>query len=261
MSEISIDAFLIDLDGTIYRGSEPIPGASAFVEGLRTRGIDVLFVTNRANRTPEEVAAQLNDLGIACNRDHLLTSAQATASLLKGHRAFFLGETGLAEAFAEAGVAISEEAPDAVVVSYDRALTYERLTKALRFVVGGARFVATNPDPVITLEDGLAPETGATLAALEAASGRRAEIVGKPEPAILEAAIRRLGHSPERTVALGDNLDTDIAAAERAGLRSALILTGISTRSDAERSERRPTWVADDYEDLSRQLFGEAIPG
>lgn len=251
-----IDALLIDLDGTVYRGSEAVPGASAFVAALRERGIGYLFVTNRANRTPQAVAAQLAGMGIACESDQVLTSAQATAALLRGCRVFPLGEAGLVEAFAEAGVTVTEQAPDAVVVSYDRGLTYDRLTKALRFLCDGARFVATNPDPVIALEDGLAPETGATLAALEAASGRRAEIVGKPEPAILEAALSRLGCDPAGCVVLGDNLATDVAAAQSAGLRSALILTGLSTREQAAAADPRPTWIAEDYADLDRQLFG-----
>ncbi len=256
MSNPSIEAMLIDLDGTVYRGSDAVPGASGFIADLERRGVDYLFVTNRGNRPPQAVAAQLQAMGIACGSDRVLTSAQATAALLRGQSVFYLGETGLAEAFAEEGVSVTETAPDAVVVGYDRALTYDRLTQALRFIVAGARFVATNPDPVIALEDGLAPETGANLAALEAASGRRAEIVGKPEPQIIEAALARLSCPRERCVVLGDNLATDVAAGLRAGLRSALILTGVSTGEEAARASPAPDWIASDYGDLRRQLEG-----
>jgi len=250
-----ISAVLIDLDGTVYSGANPIPGAADFIAELGRRGIAHLFVTNRANRGPQAVVDHLAELGIACGVEAILTSAQATAVRLGSGRAFCLGEAGLTEALEAGGIEVTDSDPDWVVVSYDRALTYAKLEQAVRFLAKGAGFIATNPDPVIITELGLSPETGSILAAVESASGRKAEIVGKPQRPIVDAAIQRLGLPREETVILGDNLDTDILAGHNAGLRSALILTGISTRAEAEASAKPPDWVAEDYADLRRLLF------
>jgi len=250
-----ISAVLIDLDGTVYSGEEAIPGAAAFIAELGERGIAHLFVTNRANRGPEVVVEHLLELGISCGPETILTSAQATAVRLGSGRAFCLGEAGLTDALEAAGIAVVTEAPDWVVVSYDRALTYQKLEQAVRFLAKGAGFVATNPDPVIITEAGLSPETGSILAAVESASGRKAEIIGKPQRPIIDAAIQRLGRPREETIILGDNLDTDILAGHNAGLRSALILTGISMRAEAEACAQPPDWIAEDYDDLKRHLF------
>jgi 4-nitrophenyl phosphatase len=256
-----ISAVLLDLDGTVYSGKAAVPGAADFVASLGRRGVAHLFVTNRANRSPRAVAEQLSGLGIPCEAEAVLTSAQATAARLGGGRAFCLGEEGLLEAFEEAGIAIVEEEsetlPDWVVVSYDRGLSYRKLELAIRFIRAGAGFIATNPDLLITSDEGLSPEAGVLLAALEAATGQRAEIVGKPERAIIDAAIARIGRPREETVIIGDNLATDIAAGHNAGLRSALILTGISTRAEAEAAARPPHWIAADYGTLESQLFGQ----
>jgi len=256
-----ISAVLLDLDGTVYSGRAAIPGAAGFVTGLGRRGIAHLFVTNRANRSPRAVAAQLNAMGIACGPEAVMTSAQATAARLGGGRAFCLGGDGLLEAFEAAGIEVVEEAPgqvpDWVVVSYDRGLNYRKLELAIRFIRAGAGFIATNPDLLITSDEGLSPEAGTILAALEAASGCSAEVIGKPQRAIVDAAVARLGRPREECVIIGDNLATDIAAGHNAGLRSALILTGISTRVEAEAAARPPHWIAADYQELDRQLFGD----
>lgn len=250
-----IRGLLFDLDGTVYRGDDPIPGAADFLRRAGAAGLDCLFVTNRANRTPEAVALQLNDMGIDCGPAQILTSAQATAAYLGPCRAYCLGEEGLHAALAEGGIALVESAPDAVVASYDRGLTYDKLLKAARFILEGARFLGTNPDPIIVLEDGPAPETGVTLAALTAATGRRPEIVGKPERAIIDSAVARLGLPREELVVVGDNIATDILAAQNAGLRSALILTGVSTRADLAAAATPPTWTAETYDDLAAALL------
>ncbi len=252
----AIGGLLFDLDGTVYRGSDPIPGAADFLRRARAAGLDCLFVTNRANRTPEAVALQLNAMGIDCEPERILTSAQATAAYLGPCRVYCLGEEGLRQALAEGGSRLVEDAPDAVVVSYDRGLTYDKLCKAARFILAGARFVGTNPDPVITLEDGPAPETGMTLAALVAVTGRRPEIVGKPERAIIDSAVARLARRRDELVVVGDNIATDILAAQNAGLRSALILTGVSTRADLAAAAAPPTWIAEDYGELEAALLG-----
>lgn len=255
-----IGGFLLDLDGTVYRGSEAIEGASDFVNRLRRLAVPHLFVTNRANRTPEEVAAHLNDLGIPATPEEILTSAQATALHLARGRCYAIGETGLTEALQSAGIEIAADGsgpvPDAVVVGYDRYITYEKLETALRYILAGARFLATNPDPVITTESGISPENGAILAALEVSSGQKAEVVGKPERIIVDQAMTRLGPVDGQIVMLGDNLDTDIQAAVAAKTASILILTGISTRDDLTAHSAQPTWVVETYDALDELVFG-----
>lgn len=251
---MTIKAVLFDLDGTVYRGSEPIPGAADFVRSLT---IPCLFVTNRANRTPDTVAAQLTDMGIRCGPEKFLTSGQAAAGYLgAGRSAFFIGETGLEQALEEAGIHVvngdETVAPDAVIVSYDRSFDYAKLTRAMRHIERGARFIATNPDAIITTEAGNAPESGPLVAAVQTATGKLPEVVGKPYRPIMDAAFAKVGVPPEDCVIIGDNLSTDIAAGVNAGVRSILILTGVSTRDALAVSPIKPTWVADGYADVAR---------
>jgi len=252
---LKISALLFDLDGTVYRGEEAIEGASEFITSL---SIPYLFVTNRGNRKPETVAKQLRAMGIDCEKSDVLTSAQALADYLKKpSSAFCIGEEGLSSALMDCGITISEKNPDYVVVSYDRSFDYNKLLKALRFIKQGSKLVATNDDTVIYLEDGIAPEAGPLVAAIENASGVKAKIIGKPHSIIMEAAFSKLQIEREECVMIGDNLDTDILAAQNVGIRSALMLTGVSTLEEVEKSQIKPTWIAKDYKTLQCQLFGE----
>ncbi|WP_020590617.1 HAD-IIA family hydrolase [Kiloniella laminariae] len=251
-----ISALLFDLDGTVYRGGNAIPGASDFIQSLKARNIPFLFVTNRGNRRPEEVAQQLQDMGIPCSADDVLTSAQAVAMQLKaGTRAYCLGEEGLTSILEEAGITITDENADVVVVSYDRGMNYEKLSKALRLIDGGARFIATNTDRLITVEDGILPEAGPLVAAVQAATGKEPEVFGKPESQIMEAALARLDKPASECVIIGDNLFTDILAGHKSGMKSILILTGVATRSEGEAAEHKPTWIVEDYQELEQLLF------
>ncbi|MEM7170402.1 MAG: HAD-IIA family hydrolase [Pseudomonadota bacterium] len=254
-------AFLLDLDGTVYRGSDPITGASAFVNRLKEAAVPHLFVTNRANRTVDEVSAQLNDLGVAAENHEVLTSAQATARYLGQGSCYVIGEAGLLGPLEEEGLTLlpdgSTHCPDNVVVGYDRGITYQKLETAMRAILAGARFIATNPDPIITTEQGVSPENGAIVAALEAATGQRAEVIGKPERIIVDQAVAQIAIPEADIVMLGDNLETDVAAAQAAGTKSILILTGVSTREDLATSTHRPDWVVEDFDELTELVFGE----
>jgi 4-nitrophenyl phosphatase len=248
-------AVFLDLDGTVYHGTEAIEGAAEFIRAL---AIPYLFVTNRGNRTPETVAQQLNGMGIDCTAENVLTSAQATAGYLsRGKRAFCIGEDGLKIALQDAGVIVVEDetAVDAVVVSFDRSFDYRKLTLALNHISSGAVFLATNDDHVITVQNGIVPEAGPLVAAVSAATGLRPKLFGKPHAPIMEMALQRLGVNATETVVIGDNLSTDILAGARMGMKSALILTGVSSRADAENSDIKPTWIVEDYGDLVRQVF------
>lgn len=255
MSVDGYDAVLFDLDGVLYRGHEPIPGAAETVGRLRERGIRVAFVTNNAARTPEAVVEHLASVGIAATVEEVQTSALATAALLAGRgigTAFVVGEEGLRSALTDAGIDVRDGEPDrvdAVVVGWDRTADYAKLRTASILVQRGAAFVASNPDASFPAADGTAwPGAGALLAAIETTTGRRAEVVGKPHAPVLEAALARAGGG--RPLLVGDRLDTDIAGARGLGWDSALVLTGISTREDVAATGIEPTYVLDSVADL-----------
>jgi glycerol 3-phosphatase-2 len=244
------DAFLFDLDGVLYRGDRPIPMAAEAVARLRRTGKRLAFVTNNSSRTPERVAARLASVGIEADAREVETSAMATAELLgdRGVRtAFVVGEEGIRRALAGVGIALLEaedSVPEVVVVGLDRAADYARLAAASLFVERGAALVATNADASYPVPAGLLPGAGALLAVITATTGAIAEVVGKPHPPLLRAALARAGGG--RPLVIGDRLDTDIDGAAALGWHSLLVLTGVSTRSDLETSSSRPTYVGED---------------
>jgi 4-nitrophenyl phosphatase len=250
-----IQGIIFDLDGTIYRGSQAVPGAAEFVRRVIGHGIKVLFVTNRSNRTPETVCTQLQGYGISCTTNNILTSAQATARHLQSGRVFFIGEEGLEQALLQAGLTLDHQRPDYVVVGFDRAVDYAKIEKATRLIRTGARFIATNPDKAVNADGGISPGNGAIVAAIAAATGETPVVVGKPERAIIDIALERMGLSPEHVILVGDNLETDIRAGINAGIRTVLILTGVSTRMDALKSPFKPHRVVEDYAELGNLVF------
>lgn len=254
---MAIQGVLLDLDGTVYLGTEEVPGAARFVAELGRRDIQYLFVTNRSNRTPEEVCRHLTGYGIDCTPDHVLTSSQATALYLKKGTYFHIGEKGLTQALDEQGLRYDDQAPQYVVVGFDRAFTYGKLKTACRLIGNGARFIATNPDAALKTDQGVLPGTGAIVSAVATGCKATPLCIGKPERRIFDLAIERLGVPRDRVIAVGDNIDTDIPAGNRAGIRTALILTGTSTRADIDVSSVEPTWVVETYDELTRILGNE----
>ena len=252
---------LLDLDGTVYRGKDPVPGAADAIRDARAAGLRILFVTNRANRTPAAVAGQLRSMGIACSKDEVITSAAATASYCAGHggrRCHIVGERGVREAFAAQGLLAVDDGPvDWVVVSLDRKFTYAKLARASAFILG-ARFVITNSDQRITIGDDIMPEAGAIAASIQAVVGVEPVIVGKPSPTLFQEALRMAGCAPGDALAIGDYLGTDIAAAKAAGIPSCLMLTGVSSRQDVERSTLRPAIVCEGWREF-RDLLGQRL--
>jgi glycerol-1-phosphatase len=250
------DAILLDLDGVLYRWPEPIPGAADAVVRLRTAGKGLAFVTNNASPTPRQVVERLASVGVDAREDEIATSAVATASMLVEQgvrRAFVIGEDGLLQALADQGIAVSmdgSDAVDAVVVGFDREADYTKLKDASVLIARGARLVASNADASFPAPGGeVWPGAGALVAAIESTTGVRAEIVGKPEAPLLERARATAGGG--RPLVVGDRLDTDIAGAARLGWDSALVLTGVSTRDDVERSPWTPTIVVDSLAGLA----------
>jgi len=248
------DAFLLDLDGVLYRGDRPIANAPESVRALRRLGKGLAFVTNNASRTPEAVVAHLASVGVDAEPDEVETSSLTTAAILRGRsvrRAAVIGEEGLRAALAAVGIQVvpADTEPEAVVVGWDRHVTYDDLRDASLAVQRGARLFASNDDASYPAPDGFTwPGAGAILASIEVGTGVEAEVFGKPNPPILRAALARAGGGTPLVV--GDRLVTDIEGAANVGWDSALVLTGISTREEAGAAPHRPTFVLDDLAGL-----------
>jgi HAD superfamily hydrolase (TIGR01450 family) len=249
------DAILLDLDGVLYRWPEPISGAAEAVASLRDAGKRVAFVTNNASRTPEEVAVRLASVGVRADPAEVVTSALATASALgeRGLRsAFVVGEGGLIRALEDEGIRVVDGSADevgAVVVGFDRGVTYDKLKDASVLVARGVPLIASNADPSFPAPGGEAwPGAGALVAAIVTTTGAHAEVIGKPEAPLLELALRAAGGG--RPLVVGDRLDTDVAGAVRLGWDSALVLTGATRREDVDASPWRPSFVVGSLADL-----------
>jgi glycerol-1-phosphatase len=243
---------LLDLDGTIWVGDEACEGAQEAVTALREAGASVLFLTNDVRYSPEEFVRKLWRLGFQASVDEIVTAGAAVQFALSGRdrgSAFVVGSQALVDHVAEAGLRILNRTPfatraDVVVVGAHDEFDYDEMRTAVQAVLRGAELVGATRDATFPMPDGPWPGTGAVLGAIEAATGRRADlVVGKPEPPMYEAARDRLG--PGRMLAVGDLLDVDVAGARRAGLDSALVLTGGTSRADADAADPKPTHVAE----------------
>ena len=259
MAEIVVSGNVIcDLDGVVYRGTEPVPGSAAALAALEAGGWKIIFSTNNSSRTPDAVAARIASItGYPAQARQVVTSAAAAANLLSDSRplTFVLGGVGVASALEMAGIPVTTRGSEAeaVVVGLATGLTYDWLREAATAVIGGARLVATNDDPTYPAEDGLWPGAGAILAAVETASGVKAEVAGKPYPPMRRLLQESLG--PGQVWIVGDRPDTDLAmAAEEPGWKAALVLTGVAT-SD-ENLDPSPDLVANDLAEVARILLG-----
>ena len=226
-------AVIADLDGVVYRGEAAIPDAVEAFRRWERAGVPYCFVTNNATRSPEAFAEKLTRLGVRTSPAQVVTSPVATAEYMRqrwpaGGPVFVLGAPALASAVTEAGFTITDAEPQAVVIGLDRELTYAKLTTAVHAVLAGAVLIGTNADPRLPIEGGgFDPGAGSILAAVTTATGAKPIVVGKPEPRMIEIALERLGSPRAGTVMIGDQINTDILAGQRAGLRSILVTTGV----------------------------------
>lgn len=237
-----ITHLIIDMDGVLYRGDQPVPRLREFFAFLRERPIPFILATNNSTRTSQEYADKLAQMGVNVSPDEVLVSGQATARFLareypRGTRVHVFGMPALKQAITEEGFILADEDVQLVVASMDRAVTYDKLKRATLLIRGGARFIATNLDPTNPSEEGLIPGTGTMIAALETASGVKPQAIGKPEPTMYQLAMEQMGASPETTAAIGDRVDTDILGGKRAGLITICVLSGSSDRAEAEAIE------------------------
>ncbi|OIK11256.1 TIGR01457 family HAD-type hydrolase [Bacillus sp. MUM 13] len=241
--------YLIDLDGTMYRGSEKIEEAGDFIDELIKRGIPYLFVTNNSSRTPEQVAGKLRDFSIPTEDDQVFTTSMATANYIaekkKNASVYVIGEEGIKAALKEKGMTFDDENPDFVVVGIDRDINYEKLAKACLAVRKGATFISTNGDIALPTERGLLPGNGSITAVITVSTGVQPIFIGKPESIIVEQALKVLGVPKEDTIMVGDNYDTDILAGINAGMDTLLVHTGVTTRELLRGYNEMPTHAID----------------
>ncbi len=255
-----IKALILDMDGVLWRDNTPIGDLPDLFARIRAQGLKVAMATNNATKTVDEYLEKFSGFGVTLESWQIITAALATAdALCKRFPArgavFVVGEHGLACALEECGFEpiidpADETVPVAVVGGFDRSVTYDKLRRATLHIRAGAPFYGTNPDKTFPTPQGLIPGAGAILAALEVATGVHPLILGKPQPAMMEMALENLGVPPEATLVVGDRLETDIAAGQAAGCRTALVLSGVSTLEQAKSWQPAPDIVADDLSTL-----------
>src|SRR5213082_3701013 len=253
MTRREIKSWLMDMDGVLVSEEHAIPGASDFLQRLRELEVPFLVLTNNSIYTRRDLAARLRAVGLNVPEESIWTSALATAGFLQDQRpdgtAFVIGETGLTTAMHQAGYTLTERNPDYVVLGETRTYSFERITHAIRLVSGGARFIATNPDPTGPSPDGPLPATGAVAALISRATGVEPYFVGKPNPLMMRSALNALGAHSETAGVIGDRMDTDVVSGLEAGMHTVLVLTGSTTRETAERFPFVPSRIVDSIAD------------
>ena len=247
--------YLMDMDGVLVRGRTAIPGAGEFIARLTAQDIPYLVLTNNPIYTPRDLAHRLQTAGLNVPEDRIFTSALATARFLDAQlpngKAYVIGESGLTDAIHRVDYVITDHDPDYVVLGETHGYNYTNITKAVRLIVAGARFVATNPDASGPSEEGIVPACGAMAALIERATGVAPFFVGKPNPLMMRSALNYLGVHSEDTVMIGDRMDTDIISGVNSGMETILVLTGVTRRDEVERYPYRPTDVAESIAEVA----------
>jgi NagD protein len=258
MKRREIRSWLMDMDGVLVHEQSAIPGADRFLERLRAKGLPFLVLTNNSMYTRRDLTARLLTIGLDVPEEAIWTSALATANFLADQRpggtAFAIGEAGLTTALHDAGYTLTDKDPDYVVLGETRTYSFERIAQAIRLVVRGARFIATNPDPTGPTPDGPLPATGSVAALISRASGVDPYFVGKPNPLMMRSALNAIDAHSETAAMVGDRMDTDVVSGLEAGMHTVLVLTGITSREEAERFPYRPSRIVDSIADLIDEL-------
>jgi NagD protein len=248
----------MDMDGVLVHEEQALPGADRFLARLRETGTPFLVLTNNSIYTRRDLSARLRASGLDVPEESIWTSALATARFLESQRpggsAYVIGEAGLTTALHEAGYTLTEREPDYVVLGETRTYSFERITHAIRLIVNGARFIATNSDATGPSNEGPLPATGSVAALISRATGVDPYYVGKPNPLMMRSALNAIDAHSETTAMIGDRMDTDIVAGLEAGLEAILVLTGVTTRAAAERFPFRASRILDSVADLAAEL-------
>ena len=253
-----IESWLTDMDGVLIHEGTPIPGAEEFLRRLRESGKPFLVLTNNSIYTPRDLSARLAGMGLEVPEECIWTSALATAKFLKSQRpggtAYVIGEAGLTTALYQAGYVLTDKDPDYVVLGETRTYSFEALTKAIRLINGGARFICTNPDETGPSTEGVLPATGSVAALITKATGVEPYFVGKPNPLMMREALNTAGAHSESAAMIGDRMDTDVVSGMEAGMETILVLTGLTAPADVERFPYRPTRVVKSIADLIDEI-------
>jgi NagD protein len=258
MTAPEIRSWLIDMDGVLVHEETAIPGAADFLGRLADLGIPFMVMTNNSIYTPRDLSARLRSSGLRVPEQRIWTSALATARFLATQRprgsAFVIGEAGLTTALHDADYTLTERDPDYVVLGETRTYSFERVTRAIRLVGDGARFIATNPDPTGPTQEGPVPATGAVAALISRATGVEPYFVGKPNPLMVRSALNALDAHSETAAIVGDRMDTDMKSGLEAGMHTVLVLTGSTAAADVDRFPFRPSRIAESIADLIEGL-------
>ncbi len=265
MNKLSnIKALILDMDGVLWRGNEPIDDLPTIFETIAARGLKVILATNNSTRTAEKHLEKINSFGVNLSVEQILSSSMAAAVLLKedfpdGGDLYVIGHEGITNAVETLGFRVFQEAempenPVAVVSGIDWEITYEKIANAATLIRKGAPFYGTNPDKTYPTPNGLMPGAGTILAAIETASGVSPIVAGKPEPYLFQLAMRRMGVLPGETLMVGDRLETDILGGQRAGCYTAQVLSGVSTRAEGEAMTPKPNIIAKNLEEVLEMI-------
>ena len=253
-----IHTWLTDMDGVLVHEEQALPGAAELIERWVDTSKRFLVLTNNSLFTPRDLAARLERSGLRIPEENIWTSAMATASFLATQpgdkTAYVIGEAGLTFALHDAGFVLTDDDPDFVVLGETRTFSFEAITKAIRLISNGSRFIVTNPDTTGPSKDGLLPAAGAVAAMITAATNRKPYVVGKPNPMMFRSAMRRIEAHSESTAMIGDRMDTDIVAGMEAGLHTVLVLTGLTTEADVAKYPFRPNQILNGVHELVEQI-------
>ncbi|MFD9505067.1 HAD-IIA family hydrolase [Streptomyces mirabilis] len=253
-----IESWLTDMDGVLIHEGVPIPGADAFVKRLRESGKPFLVLTNNSIYTARDLHARLRRMGLDVPVENIWTSALATAKFLDDQRpggtAYVIGEAGLTTALHDIGYVLTDHEPDYVVLGETRTYSFEAMTKAVRLIKGGARFIATNPDETGPSAEGPLPATGAVAALITKATGKQPYFAGKPNPLMMRTGLNAIGAHSETSAMIGDRMDTDVLAGLEAGMVTYLVLTGLTTREEIEQYPFRPSRIVESIADLVERI-------
>jgi NagD protein len=254
----TIESWLTDMDGVLVHEGEPVPGAPEFVNRMKESGKPFLILTNNSIYTPRDLQARLYRMGFDVDENSIWTAALATAQFLADQRpggtAYVIGEAGLTTAMHAAGYILTEFEPDYVVLGETRTYSFEAITKAIRLISAGSRFICTNPDATGPSNEGLLPAAGSVAAMISKATGVKPYFVGKPNPMMMRSALNAIGAHSETTAMIGDRMDTDVLCGLEAGLETILVMTGISSRMDAETYPYRPSRIINSVADLIDEI-------
>ncbi len=246
--------FICDMDGVIYHGNRILDGVPEFINWMQENDKKFIFLTNSPERTPHELSMKLERMGLSVSADHFYTSAMATASFLASQKenatAYVIGEAALTKALYDKGIYMNDVNPDYVVVGETSTYSFEKIEKAVNLVRNGAKLIGANPDITGPTEKGIMPATGALIAPIEIATGKKAYFVGKPNPLMLRHGLKKLGCHSQDIAFVGDRMDTDIIAGIESNVDTILVLSGVTSLEDIDRYPYRPKYIFNGVGDI-----------